>query len=104
MVVKVSDAFATQGGDASQSQSMNAGNFIDGAGNEVVAIASSTFSTLTATNHNFKGATPTFLFLTQNAGASAAATAAAMSVGTVGATQYTPAGTANLNNVIAGVF
>lgn len=104
MPINVFDAFKGIGSDACQSFSANAGQLQDGAGNEIASFASSTFSTLTATNHLFKGATPTFCFLTQNAGASGAGTAAAMSVGTFTATQYTPAGTANLNNAIVGVF
>lgn len=79
--------------------------FTDSNGNEFPAVGASSFSTLTATNHNFAGgAVPTYAFCQENNGATAAATAAAMSLGTFTATQYTPAGTANACKVIAGVF
>ncbi len=73
--------------------------FKDSAGNPLIAMAASSFSTLTATNHNYTGI-PTGALCQENAGASAAATAAAMSIGTITSTQYTPAGTANACTVV----
>lgn len=72
----------------------------DSAGNPLIAMSSSSFSTLTATNHGYTG-TPTGLLIQENNGASAAAAAAAMSGGTITATQYTPAGTANACTAVA---
>lgn len=104
MPINLFDAFKSIGSDACQSFSANTNQLQDGAGNQINAVGSSSFSTLVATNHNFKGATPTFILCQENNGASAAAAAAAMSIGTITATQYTPAGTANACTAIAGVF
>lgn len=79
----------------------SAANITDSNGNELTAFGASTFSTLTATNHNYGGAiTPAFAYCQENNGASAAAAAAAMSLGTFSTTQYTPAGTANRCTVL----
>lgn len=66
----------------------NTNTWIDAAGNQVNAGAKSTFSTITATNHNFIGSvTPTIVNLNQQTG-----TATATAVGTLTANQYTPTG------------
>jgi|SRR5579883_1872194 hypothetical protein len=62
-------------------------NWTDSNGNQINAGAKSTFSTITATNHNYAGATPSIIVLNQQTG-----TATATAAGTIGATQYTPTG------------
>lgn len=66
---------------------LNTSTLLDSAGNQVNSGAKSTFSTITATNHNFAGATPDIVLLNQQSG-----TATATAAGTIGATQYTPTG------------
>ena len=66
----------------------NTGNMIDAAGNQINSGAKSTFSTITATNHNFIGSvTPTIVNMNQQTG-----TATATAIGTITTTQYTPTG------------
>lgn len=63
-------------------------NWVDNNGNQLNAGAKSSFSTITATNHNYAGGgTPTIIVLNQQSG-----TATATAAGTIGATQYTPTG------------
>lgn len=69
----------------------------DGNANQINSVAKSSFSTLVATNHNYAGGgTPTWIGCCQTAG-----TAAAMGFGSIGATQYTPNGTANACTVLS---
>lgn len=69
----------------------------DSNANQINSVAKSSFSTLVATNHNYAGGgTPTWIGCCQTAG-----TAAAMGFGTIGATQYTPNGTANNCTVLS---
>lgn len=67
-------------------------NFTDTNGNELVAVARSTFSTITATNHNYATATPNTVLFDQTSG-----TPTATAIGTIGATQYTPTGGVSAN-------
>ncbi len=62
-------------------------NLQDNQANELPSCARSTFSTITATNHNYAGSTPNTCLLNQQTG-----TATATAIGTIGATQYTPTG------------
>lgn len=87
--------FSTVAGDTS--------GIIDKNSNKFIAVGTSSYSALSATNHNHGTSTPTLMLSTMNNGASAAQTATVGSIGTITATQYTPAGTTNLTNVIAGV-
>lgn len=67
-------------------------NFVDTNANELVSVARSTFSTITATNHNYAVATPNTVLFDQTSG-----TATATAIGTIGATQYTPTGGVSAN-------
>lgn len=67
-------------------------NITDTNGNELVSVARSTFSTITATNHNYATATPNTVLFDQTSG-----TATATGIGTIGATQYTPFGGVSAN-------
>lgn len=67
-------------------------NLTDNNANEIVAVARSTFSTITATNHNYAGATPNTVLFDQTSG-----TATATAIGSIGASQYTPTGGVSAN-------
>ncbi len=95
--------YSQSGAHSFKSAPADSGNKItDSRGNGITAFGASTFSTITATNHNYAGAvTPAFAYVQENNGASAGAAAAAMSLGTFTNTQYTPVGTANRCTVLA---